>query len=95
MRKTAARRDAIEGEIIVALVNAGATVVQLSQKGVPDLLVGWQREGEPINLLLEVKSGKAGKLTTDQVEWHERWRGQVVVVRSVDDALRALGIQVY
>ena len=43
---------------------------------------------------MEVKDGakppSARRLTPDEKQWHERWQGQVVVVESVDGALREL-----
>jgi hypothetical protein len=49
-----------------------------------------------VNLLLEVKDGSkppsARKLTPDEAEWHSAWRGQVVTVKSVAEALGVLGI---
>lgn len=86
-RRLAAKRDTNERAIVDALRGVGASVVQLSDKGVPDLLVGFRGE----TLLMEVK-GKRGKLTADQVEWHDGWRGQVAVVRSVDEALAVIGV---
>lgn len=88
----APRRDGNEAEIINALRHFGATVEQLSKKGLPDLLVGFvdPATGEPRNLLMEVKTAK-GKLEPDQETWHERWRGQVAVVRTADEALELIG----
>lgn len=31
------------------------------------------------------------KLTEDEQAWHAEWRGSVVVVRTVDEALKAVG----
>lgn len=92
VHRQAPRRDSNEREIIEALKLAGATVQQLSEKGVPDLLVGFTdpETGEPTNVLLEVKS-EGGKLTPDQKAWIEDWGGQVFVVYSVEDALEAIG----
>lgn len=84
--RQAARRDSNEGEIVRALEAVGCSVTRLSQKGVPDLLTS--RNG--VNYLLEVKEGKA-KLTEDQEAFFAYWQGQVCVVRSVEDALRAVG----
>jgi hypothetical protein len=86
------RIDANQPEIVKALRAAGASVQSLADlgRGVPDLLVGWRG----INLLFEVKDGakrpSARRLTPGEEQWHRRWRGQVVVVESVDDALHAL-----
>jgi len=54
---------------------------------VPDLLV----HSRGVHYLMEVKAEK-GKLTADETRWIERWRGQVHIVRSVDDALRVIGV---
>lgn len=92
INRTAAKRDSNEREIIRALEAAGCTVEQLSKKGVADLLVGGfdPISGDLRNWLLEVKSGRE-KLTTDEAEWHEHWRGQVAVVRSIEEALEVIG----
>lgn len=91
MRK-AAKRDKNEREIIETLTAIGCTVQQLSAKGVPDLLVGFQdpETGQPTNLLMEIKD-KGGTLTPDQVAWINTWEGQVYVVYTVQEALLAVG----
>ena len=54
----------------------------------PDMLCG--RAG--VNYLLEAKTDK-GKLTIDQEMWHDAWKGaKPAIVRSVDEALRAVGL---
>lgn len=89
----AKRVDANQAEITEALRQVGASVqpIHTLGKGVPDLLVGYRG----VNLVLEVKDGakpaSAQKLTPDEANWHARWRGQVAVVRSVDEALAAIG----
>lgn len=72
-----------------ALRDHGCTVTSLAAvgRGVPDLLVGHLRT----NHLLEVKGAK-GRLTPDQERWVGAWRGAVHVVRTVEDALRAVGV---
>ena len=91
--RRAAKVDANQADIVAALRMAGATVQPLHAvgKGCPDLLVGYQR----VNYLLEVKGGSkvpsAQKLTEDQVEWHELWRGRAAVVNDVKSALTAIG----
>jgi hypothetical protein len=88
------RVDANQVEIVQALRRCGCTVQVLSDvgKGCPDLLVGVRG----INALLEVKDGaktlSKRKLTPDEQEWHDTWRGEVVVVNSVDEALSVLGL---
>lgn len=92
----AAKVDANQSEIVAALRRVGATVQPLHTvgKGCPDLAVGWRGQ----TFLIEVKDGNkppsARKLTDDQVEWHGGWKGQVAVVKSVDEALAAIGAKV-
>jgi hypothetical protein len=81
------RRDANEKLIVEALRKAGATVEFLDLTDGPDLLVGYYGR----NYLLEIKRPK-GELSTGQVEWHNKWRGQSNIVRSIDDALEWVGI---
>lgn len=89
-----AKTDANQPDIVSALRGVGASVCLLSQvgSGVPDLLVGFRG----INLLMEVKDGNkppsSRKLTKDQEDWHSEWRGQVVVVTTVEEAVSALSI---
>jgi Holliday junction resolvase len=87
----AARVDRNQREIVAALRKAGASVQHLHGvgKGCPDLLVGYMSR----NYLMEVK-GPKGTLTSDQVEWHESWRGRACIVRSPLEALEAIGLKV-
>ena len=90
----AKRTDANQAEIMGAFRSCGASVQTLHEvgRGCPDLLVGFRGR----NLLVEVKDGSKPpskrRLRPDQVRWHERWRGQVAVVESVDDVLGLLGV---
>lgn len=92
--RRAAKVDANQAQIVADLRKVGCTVIPLHAVGggVPDLLVGFQGR----NVLLEVKDGRKPpskrKLTEDQVEFHEGWRGQVAVVDTVKAALEAVGI---
>jgi hypothetical protein len=93
MAHRAAKVDANQKEIVEALRSIGATVQHLHAvaQGCPDLLVG--RQG--VNYLLEIKDGakppSGRKLTPDQVAWHSLWQGAAVVVKSVDEAIAAVG----
>ena len=84
-----ARVDRNQKEIVAALRKGGATVHCLHAVGggCPDLVVGWKG----VNYLMEVKDGEKPmsqrKLTPDQVKWHDQWKGQKCVVKSVDEAL--------
>lgn len=90
------RGGAVDGNqkaIVRALRDAGRSVVILSEvgKGVPDLLVGW---GGVHACLMEVKMPD-GELTPDQkVFIATKWKGPFVIVRTVEQALRATGVWV-
>lgn len=83
-----AKVDTNHNAIVCALRDMGASVTSLAAVGcgVPDLVVGWRRQ----NYLLEVKAEK-GMLNPYQKAFHAMWNGQVAVVRTPDDALRAIG----
>lgn len=94
MRRSA-KVDSNQGEIVKALRMVGATVQSLAAcgDGVPDLLVGFQRQ----TFLMEVKDGKkppsARELTKDQIVWHCEWNGGILmVVNSIDEALAVIGV---
>lgn len=86
VNRRAAKRDGNERPIIDALRAAGASVEQLSKKGVPDLLVGFQGQ----TFLMEVKE-KKGKLTPDEDTWIAAWKGKVHIARSIEEALGVIG----
>lgn len=85
--------DRNQDKIVGALRKVGASVAITSGlgRGFPDLVVGYRTR----NILIEVKDGTAPpskrRLTPDQQEWHDAWRGQVCVVESPEEALRAIG----
>ena len=92
--RRAAKVDDNQAEIVAALRRAGCSVCILSGvgNGCPDLAVGLRG----VTYLLEVKDGSKcpskRRLTAGEQQWHEKWRGHVAVVNSVDDALDAVGL---
>jgi hypothetical protein len=95
--RRAARVDANQTEIVQALRGVGATVAITSMvgQGYPDLTVGYHGR----NYLLEIKDGSKPpskrRLTPDEQEFHDTWRGTVFIVNSVDEALQVLGVTYY
>lgn len=84
------RVDANQADIVRALRQIGATVQTLHEvgRGVPDLLVGYDYR----DFLLEVKAPD-GRLTDDELLWQHKWKGQVAIVRTVDEAMQAIGVR--
>jgi len=90
--RRAARTDANQHEIVKGLRKTGCTVLDLSAVGCgcPDILVG--RAGQ--NWLFEIKDGakppSARKLTIPEQAFFAMWRGNVQVVKSLDEAIDAI-----
>ena len=94
--RRAARVDKNQAEIVKTCRKLGATVQDLSSvgQGCPDLLIGFRG----INYAVEVKRqpvpGKVkpseARLNEVQVSWHDSWKGQVCVVRTVEDVVELL-----
>lgn len=97
MARRAAKVDRNQSEIVGALRAVGASVKPMHAvgQGFPDLAVGFRG----INYHLEVKDGSlppsARGLTPDQIKHHAEWRGQVAVVTSAKEALKAIGVEDY
>ena len=87
--RTAAKVDSNQREIVSALRQIGASVQILSMvgKGCPDILVGFRRN----NFLFEIKDSNKPpskrKLTPDERQWHDDWRGQVTTISTVDQVI--------
>jgi hypothetical protein len=92
--RTAAKVDANQPDIVAGLRAIGASVLHLHElgQGAPDILVGFRG----VNFLMEIKDGAkplyAQRLTSFEEQFHDRWVGQLIVVRSLSDALRAIGV---
>ncbi len=87
------RTDANQKEVAKALRKVGCSVAILSNAGdgFPDIVVGYRG----INYLFELKDGNKPpsqqKLTPDQVKFHDEWCGQIKIIRSIDEAIQAIG----
>jgi hypothetical protein len=93
--RRAAKTDENQAEIVAALRLVGCSVLPLHAvgKGCPDLLV---TDTAKATFLMEVKDGNKPPsrrtLTPDQVAFHAAWRGRIVVVCNVREAMEAVGI---
>lgn len=88
----AKRVDENQPVIVNNLRKIGATVQVLSMvgKGCPDILVGFRNR----NFLFELKDGNKTmsrkKLTPDELEFFNKWKGQVNVVENLDEILNII-----
>lgn len=88
----AKRTDANQTEIVETFRAMGATVQIISMigKGCPDIIVGFQG----VNYLIEIKDGQKlkgqQKLTDHEQMFFAKWRGQVCIIKSVDEAIALL-----
>ena len=85
-----AKVDKNQPEIVAALRAVGASVLHLHAvgRGCPDLAVGFRG----VTYFLEVKSDK-GKLTPAEQEFFDTWKGRAAIVRSPEEALKAIGAE--
>jgi predicted Holliday junction resolvase-like endonuclease len=88
----AKRIDANQAEIIKAFEALHCQVCIIGQP--VDLIVYMRLNGVWQNVLVEIKDGSkpksAQKLTRQQIEFFDSWRGAKLVIRSVDDVIASL-----
>lgn len=95
--RRAARIDANQTEIVDALRSVGASVAVTSMvgSGFPDIVVGYHGN----NYLLEIKDGSKPpsqrKLTKDETEFFDLWRGTIFMVNDIQEALDTIGVTYY
>ncbi len=95
MPKHAARIDDNQPAMVKGLREMGCTVQHLHTlgQGCPDILVGFRGD----NYLMEIKDGSKTrsrrKLTDDEARWHDEWRGQVSIVKNLNEAMKVVGLQ--
>ena len=79
-----ARVDRNQKEVVDVFRSFGLSWLPLHQvgKGCPDGVVA----NDDQNILVEIKDGKTD-LTDDQIEFHDRWRGPLLIIRDVEEAI--------
>ena len=88
MRRNA-KADDNQPQIVKAFRQLGYSVAHTHAigKGFPDIVIG--RDG--VNTLVEIKDGLKTKsqrqLTPDEKEFHEAWKGMVIIIESVEDVI--------
>jgi rhamnose utilization protein RhaD (predicted bifunctional aldolase and dehydrogenase) len=82
----AAKIDANHEQITKTIRNMGATVQSIASvgRGCPDVVIGYRGR----NFLAEYKPNEKAKLRETQIKWHQNWKGQVMRLNSVDEAIK-------
>lgn len=81
------RVDANQKVLTEALRARGCSVQPIHElgNGAPDLLVGYMGRNYLFELKDPDKPFSRRQLTDDERDWHNRWRGQVNVVHSIEE----------
>lgn len=84
----AKRVDKNQKEIVEQLRKLGYSVEYCYQvgKGFPDFIIGF---GGKFTLPVELKS-KGGKLTEDEIKFHERYKSKIIIAYSIEDILKEI-----
>lgn len=90
----AKRVDDNQKQIVNQLRQLGATVRHLHMvgDGLPDIVVGYRKK----NFLIEIKDFKKTKsqkkLTEDEQEFFNTWKGQVDICETLDEIIKVVGL---
>jgi len=87
--RRAAKVDVNQPALVEQIRALGWTVQHLHTlgKGCPDIMVGAKGK----NYLFEIKNPEYdGRLTADEQEWHDMWRGQVDIAETLEDILEVV-----
>ena len=90
------RKDANHTDIVGTFRQYHCNVLDTASlgNGAPDLVVAIPSKNGYINVLVEVKDGSKPpsqrRLTPDEIEFMQTWRGKYVIIESVDDVIALL-----
>lgn len=90
----AKRTDGNQTDIVETLRKCGVSVSITSAlgNGFPDIVCGYRGA----NYLFEIKDPaqppSKRRLTPDEEEWHQAWRGRVYVIHSAHEAMEYMGV---
>lgn len=89
MARRAAKVDANQAAIVKVLCQLGVSVEDTSgaHKGFTDIVAGYKG----VTVLVEIKNSEnhpcKRKLTTEQIKVHERFKGAITVIETVEQAI--------
>lgn len=89
--RIAARTDSNHAQIVKELRSLGCSVLNTHQlKGAFDILVGHKGENYAFEIKDPGKAKSQRKLTEKENRFHERWRGQISIIETTEDALKVI-----
>lgn len=90
----AKRVDDNQAKIVEHLRRLGITVQHLHTigNGCPDLLLGFRNKNFLIELKDSLKTASKKKLTTDEQEFFDTWKGQVDKCETLDEIIKVVGL---
>lgn len=92
MPRWAAKADDNQAALVKELRQYGVTVQHLHRvgQGCPDILCGWQGANWLFEIKDPAKPPSARKLTTDEIAWHDQWRGQCATITTAEEAVQIM-----
>lgn len=102
--RRAAKVDANQTKVVASLRKAGLSVAVTSMvgNGFPDLVVAgnyppfWNRKIKTKTILVELKNPdmppSGQKLTPDEIDFMDSWKGEYLKTNNVDDILKTFGL---
>jgi Holliday junction resolvase len=88
------RIDENQPKIVEALRRIGLSVAITStvSNGFPDIIVGHKNT----NYMIELKDGSKipskQKLTPEEIDFHDKWKGQIATCNSLEQVLEVIGL---
>jgi Holliday junction resolvase len=84
-----ARVDDNQKDIVKKLRTIGATVMHCHTlgHGAPDIVVGYRGKNYLCEIKDPAKPPSQRQLTSDEVEFHNEWKGQIAVIETIEDFL--------
>jgi hypothetical protein len=81
--------DANQHDILKKCESVGISTqsIHICGHGCPDAILGFNS----FSMVIEIKM-PGEKLTPDEVAWHEKWKGQVAIIHSFEEALALFGM---
>lgn len=87
--RRAARIDGNQNDVVKELRMMGCSVAisSVMGKGFPDIAVGYHGRNYMFEIKDPAQPPSKRKLTPDEKNWHEKWRGNVKIILTAQEAM--------